>query len=58
VNPDIVISGLNPLQADGLACVVREPNYLRVLFHTSRSAGRKTGSRVLPYDGCPVEPPG
>ena len=47
-----VITGLTPLQADGLACVVCGANYLRTRV-THTPVGRSlTGSQVFACTGC------
>jgi hypothetical protein len=56
VSPEKIITGLTPLQADGLACVVCGADYLRVRVPHVPVGRSVTGSRVFACRGCcPVE---
>jgi hypothetical protein len=49
---DTIITGLTPLQADGLACVVRCADYLHVRVRHVLVGRSVTGSQVFACVGC------
>ncbi|RSM60389.1 hypothetical protein DMH04_54145 [Kibdelosporangium aridum] len=52
MNAETIITGLTPLQADGLACVVCGADYLRVRVPHVPIGRSVTGSRVFACVGC------
>jgi hypothetical protein len=58
MNPNKVITGLTASQADGLACVVRNVDHLRVRVPHVPVGRSTTGSQVFACKGClPSQPP-
>ena len=55
MNAEEVITGLSPWQADGLACVVRGADYLRVRAPHVPVGRAVTGSQVYACVGCSGE---
>jgi len=51
-----VVSGLDRLQADGLACVACGANYLDVVVPHVPVGHSETGSQVFVCRNCPAEP--
>jgi len=47
-----IITGLTPLQADGLACVVCGANYLRIRVPHIPVGRSLTGSQIFACAGC------
>ncbi|MGQ0773500.1 MAG: hypothetical protein ACT4NY_03630 [Pseudonocardiales bacterium] len=52
MNAEKVITGLSPLQADGLACVVCGADFLRVRVPHVPVGRSVTGSQVFACVGC------
>jgi hypothetical protein len=52
MNAEEIITGLSPLQADGLACVVCGNNYLRVRTPSVPVGRSHTGSQVFVCVAC------
>jgi hypothetical protein len=52
---DAVITGLTPVQADGLACVVCGADYLHVRVPHVPVGRSRTGSQVFACVGCSLD---
>jgi len=52
MNPEEIITDLTPLQADGLACVVCQVEYLRVRVPSVPVGRSHTGSQVFACVAC------
>jgi len=56
MNPHRVVSGLDRLQADGLACVACRGNHIDVAIPHVPVGRSDTGSQVFVCKNCPAEP--
>jgi len=52
----VVFTGLNPMQADGLACIACEANYLEAAVPHGPAGRSHTGSQVFVCQDCPINP--
>lgn len=52
MNPEEIITGLTPMQADGLGCVVCRAGYLRVRVPAAPVGRSHTGSQVFACVAC------